>query len=1453
VANDYQVINTLQYSNGPVVQRIATTYALFSWGGVAPTSVAVGSNSAPEVTTYSYWNPSLWVNTNIASPTLLSTNKHPDGSWEYYSSYDANGNPLVVYSSFGDAAVGDTVNGRETDYYYTPSSAGISGTVDNGTLNPYTARLIVQKIKGNEVSRSYTVFPAANVRWNIQCVAAGAAWNAAGNLVTTNFYYTSGPNQFALQSVFRPDGTMTAYNYITNGAYQTNIIVTGQPNTAGTYVVDGVSNMVVLNYYGYYVLAASFDVLSGSTLALDTYSNFDSLGRPQQITHLDNTTETLQYACCGLQNMVNRDGMNTVYLYDTDKRQLGYQSIYSSGTSNNITYENTLDAVGRSIQSFRVGSDGSLIVSSQSAYDLGGELIAQTNALNGVTTYSRSNDGTTGGLIRKIYNPDGGGTTNYYYADGTLKKSVGNAIHGRGYGYGVEYCSLTGANAYFSVVTNLNSDGSASSEWTKTYVDNAGRTVAVLYAGGSHSQSFYNGQGQLTSSVDPDGVSTLYAYNAKGELAYTAVDMNQNGSIDFSGSDRITQTTNDVTTDHGTTVRRSRQYVWLDGQSTGTLASLMETSADGLNTWQTQYRDTSTAVTTHSQTVPGVSRTVTTTAPDNSYTVNIYSYGRLASSTRYDANGVQIGGTIYGYDPHNRQNTMTDARNGTTTLGFNNADLVATNTTPNPGGGSPEITITAYNNMLQATGVTQPDSTTVSSVYLLTGELGLQYGSRTYPVGYTYDYAGRLQTMTNWSNFGGGSIGARVTTWNYNANRGWLTSKAYADGTGPSYTYTSAGRLHTRAWIRGVTTTYGYDNAGGLTSVSYSDATPSVVNGYDRLGRLNSVACNSMTDTLTYNLANELLGESFSGGVLNGLSVTNGYDAYLRRTVLSALSSGSQFLSDAYGYDYASRLASVTDVINNNSASYAYLANSMLVSNITFKQSSTTRMTTSKQYDYLNRLTQISSAPSASYTLPLAFNYNYNPANQRTKNTLADGSYWIYGYDSLGQVTNACKFFADNTPVSGQQFDYTFDTIGNRTQTQSGGDTNGANLRVANYTNNTLNQVTSRDVAPFVDVMGASILTNAVTVNGQATYRKEEYFRQQINAYNLNSALWTNIIVAGGLNVTGNVYLAKQPEVFKYDADGNLTNDGRWAYIWDAENRLISMTTNTASVGPQYQLAFAYDAKGRRIQKNVATNNGSGFVTVSTYNFLYEGWNLVAELGSGGTPVRTYVWGNDLSGSMQGAGGVGGLLEISYTGAATTNCFPAFDGNGNVVALINVADGTVAANYDYAAFGEPIRVTGTMAKNNPFRFSTKYDDDESDLLYYGYRFYKPSTGTWPNRDPQGENGGLNLYANVGNNEISRIDPDGRGIVDCAQALSDLGAAEANLAKRLAEAAADKNGTGLDPGHKKALQQAMNQVENALERVVKHCGCVVGAAALIAGAIALLDAAAALLAALVIAA
>jgi len=70
-----------------------------------------------------------------------------------------------------------------------------------------------------------------------------------------------------------------------------------------------------------------------------------------------------------------------------------------------------------------------------------------------------------------------------------------------------------------------------------------------------------------------------------------------------------------------------------------------------------------------------------------------------------------------------------------------------------------------------------------------------------------------------------------------------------------------------------------------------------------------------------------------------------------------------------------------------------------------------------------------------------------------------------------------------------------------------------------------------------------------------------------------------------------------------------------------------------------------------------------------------------------------------------------------------------------------------------------------MAKLNPFRFSTKYQDDETGLVYYGYRYYDPGTGRWLSRDPIGERGGLNLYAYVGNNPVNFYDPYGLAIGD----------------------------------------------------------------------------------------
>jgi RHS repeat-associated protein len=372
----------------------------------------------------------------------------------------------------------------------------------------------------------------------------------------------------------------------------------------------------------------------------------------------------------------------------------------------------------------------------------------------------------------------------------------------------------------------------------------------------------------------------------------------------------------------------------------------------------------------------------------------------------------------------------------------------------------------------------------------------------------------------------------------------------------------------------------------------------------------------------------------------------------------------------------------------------------------------------------------------------------------------------VYQYDALGQVTNGIKHWSDSTVVAGQQFGYGFDTIGNRTMSLAGGDQTGANRRLASYTANSLNQYTSRTVPGAVDVIGSATNTATVWVNRIAAYRKNNYYWETLSLNNSSTALWagvTNLAALPngtsaeyGVTNIGHVFLPQTPESYTYDADGNLLSDGRWTYIWDGENRLVNMTSlSGAPTGSKLRLDFTYDYVGRRIQKLVWTNNGSSYVAAYTNRFVYDGWNVTAIINPNRSISASFMWGTDLSGSMHGAGGVGGLLAENVVGNGVQ--FVACDANGNIAALVNASAGSVSANYEYGPFGEVIRATGPMAKLNPFRFSTKYQDDETGFLYYGYRYYNPSTGRWPSRDPAGEHAARDLYCFVCNDPLSLVD------------------------------------------------------------------------------------------------
>ena len=233
----------------------------------------------------------------------------------------------------------------------------------------------------------------------------------------------------------------------------------------------------------------------------------------------------------------------------------------------------------------------------------------------------------------------------------------------------------------------------------------------------------------------------LYQYNGLGELEYTAADMNLDGNINLAETDRVTRQVRSVTTAHGAHVVRQETYRWAtNGVNSSTKVSTLDTSTDGLTSWQMLWNGsasvTNKTVTEYPAT-GAITRRVTVTKPDGTRTVSEYESGRLARVMEKGTNSSILTQTSYGS----------------------------------------AVTTITYNAAGQKTQMSDPDMGTWTYTYDAQGNLIAQKDAKGNTTTLAYDLLNRLTSKTF-------SDGSPAVTFSYDANGdiGYRTGMADADG-----------------------------------------------------------------------------------------------------------------------------------------------------------------------------------------------------------------------------------------------------------------------------------------------------------------------------------------------------------------------------------------------------------------------------------------------------------------------------------------------------------------------------------------------------------------------------------------------------------------------------------------------------------------------------------------------
>ena len=1100
---DAKVIEEVFSAAGVRLSRTEYNYKWESWG-FALTNKVEGFDGLTNITTWTYY-------TSGNGKGQVKTEMRQSGLLTQYT-YDS------VDRVISETRSGPGMMTEVTAYDYTPVDP--SDPVLPVDTRP---RTIVKKLNNIECERTYYVHsPLTNIVERVG--TQGAAFGGTNALRTVTAFYPIVANDLRsglVASIRHEDGKFDVYDYSLVSNLWVETITHLHEHSPSPFPDKTTRDITLTNARGEISETRTEAYIDGIWYAISrNRMTYNAEGKRTSLENLAGQVTTTAWDCCHKVSETEPDGSTTTWDYDDEDRMIASSRLIPLDMTN-VTWLTTCykyDAIGRQVATWQTNYSAQVgLPATRTRYDQLGRVIARVDTLGNTTTTEYSPDGRT----VSVRNPNTSTRVTARSASGDVLSITGTAVTPEFHSYGI----LPDGTHWSRTVQG---ETASSPRFAKRYENLLGQTIREERSGF---------QGAV--------LATVYGYDSLGRLVSTAADYEPTVEYTYDTIGNRIATTSSVgasaparpsewrKTETLTSFVLSDSTVWLTQTnivscSDSAIAPLVSSSAR-------QLTSLTTALPSRSRTTD-IRGNVTTNEilADSSHTISRqtvpHATNKPLSISRYGVSLIEVSVSAVtntvAYDALGRAIAHTDGRGNTrhteyNTLGRQSATVDALG----------NRTSYAYDQFGNLAAVTNPLGNATVYDYDLRGRKTYE-GGAAYPVRYTYDIFGNKSTMMTYRNESLGPDSGDVTIWLYDAASNCMTNKVYADGKGPSYSYTPDGKLSQRIWARGIITDYTYDGWGNLTNTVYSDDTPTVSLFYDAMGRQVEARDAAGITTFVYDAFGSTTNESVIG--VAGTNVIERYwDSYGRATGYSL--NGTRQTSIAYD-PVTARIESMLINGSDTPFSWLYLPGSDLKASLAYPNG----LTASWQYDANNQLLQACNATPI--TIISQYDYVYDAAG-RSINVSKSGSAFTkddtiaYGYNNRSELTNAVA-----SVDADYRYAYDFDDIGNREIAAE----RGTNF---SYSANSLNQYMAiEDFLPQFDDDANQTLVLSATGVWQVTYNGEK-----------RAVRWMNgdMVITMSYDRMGR-RIAKNGQGFVNDGYLQIADSLGNVYAWDPTEKIAT-------------------------------------------------------------------------------------------------------------------------------------------------------------------------------------------------------------------------------------------------------------------------------------------------------